>query len=172
MEKAAAKYPCIQQALDFIEGRITHVVVHHYSGALKIATLKETFEQTDTWHGRRKFEGMKLLNLFGTDENGRNVAWGLNQYRDGSGSSCVQIDPARSEGHAMQIVSARLLEAVEIWRSGGNPRISIPITLDENPWLTPPDDWIARTKAQKEKQRAAKIEKLRAQLAELESSND
>lgn len=167
MEKAAAKYPCIQQALDFIEGRITHVVVHGYGGA-EIKTLKEAFEQEDTWGGRRKFEGMKLLNLFGTDERGRNVAWGLNQYRDGSGSLKYQIDPARSEGHAMQIVTKLLVEAVETWRDGGRPEISIADTLKKNPWLTPPDDWTAHIEAKQAEQRAAKIEKLRAELAELE----
>jgi hypothetical protein len=167
MEKAATKYPCIQQALDFIEGRITHVVVHGYGGA-EIKTLKEAFEQEDIWGGRRKFEGMKLLNLFGTDESGRNVAWGLNQYRDGSGSLKYQIDPARSEGDAMQIVKKLLIEAVETWREGGRPETDIQGTLDKNPWLTPPDDWIAHIEAKKAEQRAAKIEKLRAELVELE----
>lgn len=168
MEKAAAKYPCIQQALDFIEGRITHVVVHDYTA--KIKTLEEAFSQVDTWGGRRKFEGMKLLNLFGTDEKGRSVAWGVNTYRDGSGSLTNQIWPAYSEGHAKQIVAKLITEAVETWRKGGRPEIYIQDTLAQNPWLTPPEDWIAHVEAQKEKQRAAKIEKLRAELAELEGS--
>lgn len=168
MEKAATKYPCIQQALDFIEGRITHVVVCGYSGA-EIKTLQEAFEDVDTWGGRRTFEGMKLLNLFGTDEKGRSVAWGLNQYRDGSGALKYRIDPARSEGHAMQIVNTLLVEAVETWREGGRPEISIADTLKKNPWLTAPEDWIAHAEKQKEAQRTAKIEKLRAELAELES---
>ena len=167
MEKAAAKYPCIQQALDFIEGRITHVVIHGYGGA-EIKTLQEAFEDVDTWGVRRKFEGMKLLNLFGTDEKGRSVAWGLNQYRDGSGSLKYQIDPAHSEVHAKQIVTKLLVEALETWREGGRPEISITDTLKKNPWLTPPDDWTAHTEAKQTEQRAAKIEKLRAELAELE----
>lgn len=167
MEKAAAKYPCIQQALDFIEGRITHVVVHGYGGP-EIKTLQEAFEDVDTWGGRRRVDGMKLLNLFGTDEKGRSVAWGLNQYRDGSGALKCQIDPARSEGHAMQIVNKLLVEAVEIWREGGRPEISIADTLKKNPWLTAPDDWTAHIEAKQTEQRAAKIEKLRAELAELE----
>lgn len=167
MEKAAAKYPCIQQALDFIEGRITHVVVHGYGGA-EIKTLQEAFEDVDTWGGRRKFEGMKLLNLFGTDEKGRSVAWGLNQYRDGSGSLKCQIDPAHSEVHAKQIVTKLLDEAVETWREGGQPGLHISGTLDKNPWLTAPDDWAAHVESKKAEQRAAKIEKLRAELAEME----
>lgn len=167
MEKAAAQYPCIQQALDFIEGRITHVVIHSYSGA-EIKTLQEAFEDVDTWGGCRRVDGMKLLNLFGTDAKGRSVAWGLNQYRDGSGSLKYQIEPARSEGHAMQIVTKLLVEAVETWRDGGRPEFNIQGALDKNPWLAAPDDWIAHVEAQKEKQRTAKIEKLHAELAELE----
>lgn len=43
----------------------------------------------------------------------------------------------------------------------------------ENPnerWLTAPDDWTAHIEAKRAEQRAAKIEKLRAELAELEST--
>lgn len=167
MEKAAAKYPCIQQALDFIEGRITHVVVHSYRGA-EIKTLQEAFEEVDLWGGRRKVDGMKLLNLFGTDEKGRSVAWGLNQYRDGSGALKCQIDPAHSEVHAKQIVTKLLDEAVETWREGGRPDLHISGTLDKNPWLTAPDDWTAHVESKKAEQRAARIEKLRVELAELE----
>lgn len=90
MEKAAAKYPCIQQVLDFIEGRITHVVKWTGYGAPTIQTLPEAFEDVDTWGGHRKVEGMKLLCLFGTDTRGQ-TKWGLNKYRDGSGGSWTQI---------------------------------------------------------------------------------
>lgn len=167
MRKGAAKYPCIQQALDFIEGRITHVVVYEYWGA-EIKTLPEAFEDVDTWGGGRRVGGMNLLNLFGTDEKGRSVAWGLNQYRDGSGSVRYKIEPAHSEGHAMQIVGKVLTEALEVWRAGKTPEINIKGTLEKNPWLTAPDDWIAHIEAKKAEKREAKIEKLRAELSELE----
>lgn len=172
MEKAAAKYPCIQQALDFIEGRITHVVSWGgYSGA-RIETLKEAFEQVDTWGGRRTFEGMKLLNLFGTNEQGRSTAWGLNTYRDGSGSSHKQIWPAHSEEHAMQIVSELFAKAIEAWRTGEKNghvgHVSIADTLKQNPWLTAPDDWREHQKGVRAKHRAERIEKLREEIAKLE----
>ena len=68
----------------------------------------------------------------------------------------------------MQIVKKLLIEAVETWREGRGPEISIQGTLDKNPWLTPPDDWSAHTKAKQAEQRATKIEKLRAELTKLE----
>ena len=168
MEKAAAKYPCIQQALDFIEGRITHVVVHDYGGA-RIQTLKEAFEDVDTWGGRRDHQGMKLLNLFGTDKQGRSVAWGVNQYRDGSGSDHKQIWPATSEDAARAIVQKLLDEALEQWRADQRPSLSIGDTLDRNPWLEAPADWAAHIEAQKAEQRAAKIARLREEIAKMEA---
>lgn len=172
MENAAAKYPCIQQALDFIEGRITHVVSWTGYGGAKIETLKEAFTQEDTWGGRRAFEGMKLLNLFGTNEKGRSTAWGLNAYRDGSGSSQKQIWPAHSEGHAMQIVGDLFFKAVEAWRTGEKNwhtgQVNIDDTLKQNPWLTAPDDWLEHQKGIKAKHRAERIEKLREEIAKME----
>jgi hypothetical protein len=167
MEKAAAKYPCIQQALAFIEGRITHVVTHDYGGA-KIETLKEAFESKDTWG---TYEGMKLLNLFGTDEKGRSTAWGLNRYRDGSGGY-TQIWPAQSEDEARHIVSRLLDDALTAWRSGEKNwqvgTVSIPETLNRNPWLTAPDDWLAHIAAREAEQKAQQIANLRAELAQME----
>jgi hypothetical protein len=173
MEKPAVKYPCIQQALDFIEGRITHVVVWSGYGGAQIQTLQEAFEDVDTWGGRRKFEGMKLLNLFGTDDRGRPVAWGLNTYRDGSGGTQKHIWPAHNEGHAMQILGGLFHDAVAAWRSGEKNwhvgHIGITETLKLNSWLTAPEDWIAYRAEQIAKNRADQIANLREQIAKLEA---
>ena len=172
MEKAATKYPCVQQALDFIEGRITHVVKWDGYGAVTIHTMPEAFESVDTWGGRKTYEGMKLLSLFGTDERGRSVGWGLHQYRDGSGGSTTQIWPAKSEDEARAIVSGLLNKALDSWRSGSDKwwvgHIGVAETLKKNPWLVAPDDWIAHQADQEAKTRAAKIEKLREQIKQLE----
>lgn len=172
MEKAAAKYPCIQQALDFIEGRITHVVKHGYDGAT-IHKMPEAFEQIDTWHGRRKHEGMKLLNLFGTDEHGRGCAWGLNTYRDGSGSgSTTAIWPARSEAEARAKVEELVDAALEAWRSGDEKwwvgHVGVKETFNKNPWLEEPNDWAAHVKTKQAEAKAQKIAKLKEEIAKLE----
>jgi hypothetical protein len=172
MEKAA-KYPCIQQALDFIEGRITHVVRHDGYGGAEILTLKDAFEKVDTWGGHRTPQGMKLLNLFGTDEHGRNVAWGLNEYRDGSGSTRYTIWPATSEKAARETVTILFGDAIDAWRAGDKMResrcINIQYTLDKNPWLKAPDDWLQHQADHKAEQRAAKIAKQRAEIEKLEA---
>jgi hypothetical protein len=173
MQKAAAKYPCIRDALDFIEGRITHVVKWGGYGAATIHAMPEAFQQIDTWGGRKTHEGMKLLSLFGTDERGRSVGWGLHQYRDGSGSSTTQIWPARSEGEAQTKVQELRDAAIAAFRTGDEKwwlgHIGVQATLDANPWMTVPDDWAAHMAEKKEKQRQQKIEKLREELAKLEN---
>ena len=172
VEKAATKYPCIQQALDFIEGRITHVVKWSGHGGATIHTMPEAFEQIDTWGGRKTHEGMKLLSLFGTDEKGRSVGWGLHQYRDGSGGSTTQIWPARSEAEARAKVRELVDAALDAWRSSDEKwwvgHISVQGTLDKNPWLDVPADWAAHIEAQQAKQKAQKIARLREELAALE----
>jgi hypothetical protein len=170
MEKAAAKYPDIQDALDFIEGRITHVVKWGNYGAATIHTLPEAFEDVDAWGGRRQIDGMKLLCLFGTDRNGKRV-WGLNQYRDGSGSSWGTIWPARSEDEAQAKIGELFNAALDAWRSGDEQwyvgNVGVAETLKANPWLLEPEDWAAHRVAVNEKARQQKIEKLRAELAAL-----
>jgi hypothetical protein len=171
MEKAAAKYPCIQQALDFIEGRITHVVKWTGYGDPTIHTLPEAFEDVDTWGGHRKVDGMKLLCLFGTDTRGQ-TKWGLNQYRDGSGGSWTQIWPAQSEAEARARVQEMVDAALKSWRSGEERwhvgHIGLVETYKTHDWLTPPDDWLAHRAEQEEKMRQQKIDKLREELAKLE----
>ena len=174
MEKAAAKYPCIQQALDFIEGRITHVVKWSGYGGATIHAMPEAFKDVDMWGGRRQVDGMKMLCLFGTDEHGK-TTWGLNQYRDGSGGSWTTIWPARSEAEARVQVQELVDAAIVSFRTGDEKwwvgHIGIAATLKANPWMEVPGDWAAHTAAQEEQKRQVRICKLRAELAELENDN-
>lgn len=174
MEKAAAKYPCIQQALDFIEGRITHVVKWAGHRAATIHAMPAAFEEVDMWGGRRQVDGMKLLCLFGTDKHGK-TTWGLNQYRDGSGGSWTTIWPARSEAEARAKVQELVDAAMAAFRSGNEKwwvgHIGLADTLKANPWMDVPEDWAAHQAAQEEQKRQARIAKLRAELAELENDN-
>jgi len=172
MEKAAAKYPCIQQALDFIEGRITHVVKWSGYSAPTIHTLPEAFEDVDTWGGHRKVDGMKLLCLFGTDTRGR-TKWGLNKYRDGSGGSWTQIHPAQSEAEARARVQDLVDAALTAWRSGEDRwqvgQVPLVETFKTHDWLTPPEDWLAHRESVEDNNRQKKLAELREQIAKLEA---
>jgi hypothetical protein len=173
MVKAAAKYPDLADALDFIEGRITHVVQWSGYGGAVIVTIKDALEDRDNHYGRVTVNGMKLLCLFGTGKDGSRQ-WKVNQYRDGSGSSWATVWPARSEDEARAKLRAMVDEVLAAWRSGDEKwwhgQISLADTFKQNPWLTPPDDWAAYVAAQAAKNRADQIAKLRDQIEKLEGA--
>lgn len=94
---ALKKYNGLDHVEDFIEGRITHVVEPgEYGGDYEIKTLSE-FEETD--YGRRTGK-LRLISLFG--DSAGNLAWRVNQYRDGSGSGWREIIPCASQEDAEQ----------------------------------------------------------------------
>jgi hypothetical protein len=175
MQKAAEKYPEIQDALDFVEGRITHVVQRPSYGGVRVLSVKDALEDRDTEFGRVRVNGLKLLCLFGMDTAGKQL-WKVNHYRDGSGSVWTTIWPARSEAEARAKVQDLMDVAMASFRAGGEKwwigHINIADTLEANPWMDVPEDWAAYRAAQEEAQRQEKIVKLRAQLAELESGHD
>jgi hypothetical protein len=173
MEKAAAKYPDISDALDFIEGRITHVVQWSGYGGVQVLSVKDALEDRGTEYGRVRVNGMKLLCLFGADAAGKR-AWMVNHYRDGSASGWTTIWPARSEGEARNKVRAMVDEVLTAWRSGDEKwwqgRIGLADTLKLNPWLEVPEDWRAHLDEKAQAARQEKIAKLREELAKLEGT--
>lgn len=174
LEKAAAKYPDLSDALDFIEGRITHVVQWSGYGGAVILPVKDALEDRETDYGRARVNGIKLLCLFGTDNSGKRL-WKVNSYRDGSGSSWATIWPARSEEEARAKVRSMVDEALTAWRSGDEKwwhgHIGVGDTFKINPWLDAPADWAAHIEAQKAARRQQQIDKLREELAKLENGN-
>lgn len=165
IEREAERYPDIALILDFIEGRITHVVEASY-GAAEIKTTEEALPYLDD-HGRHK--GLKLLAIHGHEAAGygkRRVSFQLNRYYDGSGSNTT-IYPARSEEEARGIVKRLFDERIADWRSKGHDH-SIGSFLEKHPWLEAPTDWAEWNAAEKEKARQGKIKKLKDELASLE----
>jgi hypothetical protein len=171
MEKASEKYPDISDALDFIEGRITHVAQWSGYGPAIVRTVGDALTQFNNYGGRSTQEGIKLLCLFGIDTKGARQ-WKLNHYRDGGSSSWVQIWPARSENEARQRVIDLIDVALASWRSGDEKyhigHIGIRETFEANPWIDQPEDWRQYITAQKAKETAHKIADLRAQIMKLE----
>jgi len=93
---AFARHRALDCLEDFVEGRITHVVVESTYNA-SIQTFEQAFSDTDH---RGRVDGIKLVSLLGRS-NG-NLAWNVNRYYDGSGSNTT-IHPARSFEEAKEI---------------------------------------------------------------------
>lgn len=91
-----ARHRALDRLEDFVEGRITHVVVESTYNA-SIQTFEQAF--TDTDH-RGRVDGIKLVSLLGRS-NG-DLTWNVNRYYDGSGSNTT-IHPARSFEEAKEI---------------------------------------------------------------------
>lgn len=113
---ALAKFPEMKTALDFLEGRITHVVIQSY-GVVEIKPLKDALTQYEDSWGRRVESGMKLLCLFGHDK-GKKPRWAINNYSDGSGTYTT-VDPFTSEYAARAEVQRRADEAFTAWQADG-----------------------------------------------------
>jgi hypothetical protein len=86
------KYSQLQLLDDYLEGRITHVVVKGYNG-INILTI-------DQIKADNKYDsGFKLITLYGQTDG--DLQWRINQYSDGSGSSqdvilCTSYEQALS----------------------------------------------------------------------------
>lgn len=92
------KFAGLENIEDFIEGKITHVVVETYGDEIyKVAPFDDLQQMTEGWN--RKPEGIKLISLYG-QTNG-DLLWRCADYRDGSGSWSTII-PCASEEEATQ----------------------------------------------------------------------
>jgi hypothetical protein len=107
--KDFAKHRALDRLDDFIEGRITHVVVIQY-GKPSIKTLADALHIKDE-HDRP----LKLVTLYG-DSKG-DLRWHLDHYSDGSGSSNVFIFPFTSEKDAIDHALKLCDDAIIDWRN-------------------------------------------------------
>tara|TARA_Y100000114_G_C11697420_1_gene296707 strand:- start:63 stop:863 length:801 start_codon:yes stop_codon:yes gene_type:complete len=162
---AAAKFPEIQMALDFLEGRITHVVIEDY-GSVRVVPLSEALTQyEDGGWGSRRENGLKLLCLFG-HEKGKKPRWAINRYFDGSGSY-ITVDPFRSEEEARAEMQRRADAEFELWRSGEKVK-SLGRWNESGVEL--PQDYLDHVEKIRLKAKSDKIEKLRAEISALEAT--
>ena len=113
---ALAKFPELQAAMDFLEDRVTHVVIESY-GLVEVKPLQDALTQYEGNWGRRTANGMKLLCLFGHDK-GKKPRWAINSYSDGSGTYTT-IDPFTSEAAARAEVQRRADAAFSAWEADG-----------------------------------------------------
>jgi len=105
----------IETFLDFISGKITHVVRENYSG-YTIETLLEAVTRKDSYgySGGVYFDGLRLVSLFGCpkelydkDKTSYRLDWRLCQYYDGIGSK-ETIYPFKSFESAREFVRNKI----------------------------------------------------------------
>jgi hypothetical protein len=156
----------LQTLLDFIAGRITHVFVVRY-GVPRIAPIDDELFQIDNDYGRSTVEGLRLLTLYGS--TGGVMAWRLNQYRDGSGSSNTEVELCRSYAHALALAQALFDATAKEWLAkSGKQCVSWLECWEKMEGLKIPDAVRQRFREIAEEQKAEQIEKLRRELAALE----
>lgn len=91
-------YRGLELVEDFIDGKITHVVIDSYGDDIyKAVPLVQLEEAAESRY--RKSEGIKLISLYGK-ANG-DLQWMVNTYRDGSGN-WANITPCLSESSAIE----------------------------------------------------------------------
>lgn len=166
LNAAIAKFPALKTAIDFLEGRITHVVVRPSYGAAKVETFSDYISMKNDY-GRT--EGIKLLCLFGTSER-REVRWSVNRYYDGSGS-WTEIFPFSSEAEAQAFIRDDFAAEIALWRSGEG-RHNAYARAEGIPIEEWPEDWCQHIAAKRDAQSAEQIERLRAQIAEIEARKE
>lgn len=172
VREAAKKWPDARQLVEFAEGRITHCVLHSVVSTPTIELLDDALRQMS---GYGRFEGLRLVCLFGTKENGAPaIRYGLNQYTDGSGVTRT-MTPCASLDEAHQVVRDLFVSEVERWRERKPEYQRSRLHLVERfrksgvdlDW--PPDYEAFRAELHQE-QRQEQLAKLKQQVAELEAS--
>jgi len=103
----------LETLFDFLGGRITHVVLEGYND-YKIERLADALKDTSDC---KRFEGLKLITLFGCDQYGSRhskpdtgrLDWRLNRYKDGSGYSTT-IQPCTSYEAAREWIDKQIAD--------------------------------------------------------------
>lgn len=169
MAEAAARIPALQRVIDFVEGRITHVVMRNYCD-FKILTLDDCLAQRDD---RGRNEGLKMVCLFG--RGGADLAFKINDYRDGSGSWRTMI-PARSLDGAREILAEELAAKFSNYLDGERESyIARAIDAAQEHGIDVPSAVIEKYETQKRdglqgrlKEAQSKVEEIAAELAGME----
>ena len=146
----------------FVSGEIKYLLQVSY-GRCRISAVDDALTDRDSRNSR--FDGLKLLSLFGSADG--TLQWRIHQYSDHFGSS-YHVYFATSIQDAVAQAQALYDESVEAWRDGD---ATTPPSLD---WLRGnvesidiPNDVRQWYSDKRESERKAKITKLEAELETL-----
>ena len=151
----------------FMAGQITHLFVAGYSPEIISWADGNKAYDLDSWHGRTKLEGIKLVSLMGKSDG--DLAYRLHEYRDGSGSS-KQIHPATSYEGALAMAQAKLDEDGAAYLLADRSHFNLS-DWEKIEGISIPQAVRDKYSAAENKQRLDRIETLRKQLADLEAQD-
>ena len=149
----------------FMAGEITHLFVAGYSPEIISWKDSDKSYQADSFYRHARLEGIKLVSLMGSSDG--DLSYRLHQYRDGSGGSTT-VYPAKSYEAALAMAQAQLDEDSKVYLEPQNSHFY----LDR--WqaiegIVIPKEVIEKYERLADAQRLDRIEKLRKELADLES---
>lgn len=112
------KFAGLERIEDFVEGRVTHVVIENYGDTIyDVVPLDNLQQYSDSY--TRKPEGIKLISLFGS--TGGDLQWRSNQWRDESGTWRMIVPcSSEEEGQArrLDLIAEGLASHWAEYRSG------------------------------------------------------
>ena len=148
----------------FVAGNITHLV-KCTSYDCRIVPFDGELQSSDCGID----DNVRLLTLFGRSDG--NMAWKLNHYSDGSGSSS-DVFPCDSPESAVAAAQAYYDDMVDKWRNSDRrcpPNDDWMKTPEYKDAIEVPSDLLEHLKAEAERKRNERIAKLEAELAELKA---
>ena len=149
----------------FMAGQITHLFVAGYSPEIIHWTDSREVYDCDSYGGRTRVEGIKLVSLMGKTDG--SLSYRLNQYRDGSGSS-VTICPATSYEGALAMAQDQLDKDGTAYVEGKNNYFKLD-AWQKIEGIVIPVAVIDRHEMLADENRLKRIENIKKELAELEA---
>ncbi|WP_065321745.1 hypothetical protein [Tritonibacter mobilis] len=167
MEKLAEKHEDFRLLVDFLEGRITHVVKLRYG--LEIIELSAILSGKDSYERWPRAIGLFAVpnDLKGKYGNTQ-ATWQVNRYKDGTGDWSEFI-PCRSLEEAHQLAQNCFDQQVQIWRDGGRPEYWMWDLHKKANWVQLPDDWAAHLEEKKLGGLQDRVAKAREELQKAEA---
>lgn len=167
VQAKAQEYAEFQLLLDYLDGKVTHVVADE-----SILTLEDALTDSDSWSRESWPCAVGLFsapNPFESKFRGRKVEWKRSKYRDGSGGWRL-FTPCRSEEEAKRTLVEEFEATLNDWRAKKAGDWVVRRFLDQNPWIEAPEDFLEAEQACKERSREKRRAELEAELNALGAS--
>lgn len=148
-----------------VSGQITHVFISGYSPEIFEWEQGSKAYDVDTYHGRMQIDGIKLLSVYGYSDG--NLTYRLHTYRDGSGGS-DQVFPVCSYAEALTLAQAECDTQAAAYLADKRGSFSVS-SWQKIEGVVIPAAVIEKSEAEADANRVNRIDKLKKELADLES---